>query len=88
MRRLALAASMLVFTGCAASRAEVEAPEPELASWILKTEAQPRTDTLTPEDVSASVLFALKQPAHVNVGEVMLWPTDQASTTLVHRRSN
>ena len=43
---------------------------------------------LTPEDVSASVLFALKQPAHVNVGEVMLWPTDQASTTLVHRRSN
>lgn len=53
MRRLALAASLLVFTGCAASRAEVEAPEPELASWILRTEAQPRTDTLTPHDVVA-----------------------------------
>jgi len=43
---------------------------------------------LSAQDVSSSVLFALKQPAHVNVGEVMLWPTDQASTTLVHRRSS
>ena len=40
---------------------------------------------LRPEDVADAVLYAVTRPAHVNVGEIVLWPTDQASTTLVHR---
>jgi NADP-dependent 3-hydroxy acid dehydrogenase YdfG len=40
---------------------------------------------LTAEDVADAVLYAVTRPAHVNVGEIVLWPTDQASTSLVHR---
>ncbi len=41
---------------------------------------------LTPDDVAEVVLFCATRPAHVNIGEVLVTPTDQASTTMVHRR--
>ena len=41
---------------------------------------------LRAEDVAESILWALTRPAHVNVGELVLWPTAQASTTSVNRR--
>jgi len=40
---------------------------------------------LRPEDVADAILYAVTRPAHVNVGEMVLWPTDQASTRDVHR---
>lgn len=40
---------------------------------------------LSPEDVADAVLYAVSRPAHVNIGEIVLWPTDQASTRDVHR---
>lgn len=41
---------------------------------------------LTPADVADAILYAVTRPAHVNVGELVLWPTDQASTRDVHRK--
>ncbi len=41
---------------------------------------------LTAMDVAEVVVFAVTRPPHVNISEVLLLPTDQASTTLVHRR--
>ncbi|MFQ3612887.1 MAG: SDR family oxidoreductase [Cyanobacteriota bacterium] len=41
---------------------------------------------LTAMDVAEVVVFATSRPPHVNISEVLLLPTDQASTTLVHRR--
>ena len=41
---------------------------------------------LTPEDVADVVLFCVTRPAHVNLSEILLVPTDQAGPTLVHRR--
>lgn len=41
---------------------------------------------LTAEDVADAVVWALTRPAHVNVDEILLMPTDQASATQVHRR--
>jgi 3-hydroxy acid dehydrogenase / malonic semialdehyde reductase len=43
---------------------------------------------LAPADVADAIVWAVTRPAHVNVGELVLWPTDQASTTLVHRRES
>ena len=43
---------------------------------------------LTPEDVADAIVYALTRPRHVNVGEIVLWPTDQASTTLVKRQGS
>lgn len=42
---------------------------------------------LTPEDIADVVLFCATRPPHVNLSEILLVPTDQASPTLVHRRS-
>lgn len=43
---------------------------------------------LTPEDVAEVVLFCATRPAHVNLSQVLVLPTDQAGATLVHRRNS
>jgi NADP-dependent 3-hydroxy acid dehydrogenase YdfG len=40
---------------------------------------------LTAEDVAEVVVFAATRPPHVNVAELLLLPTDQASAFHVHR---
>lgn len=40
---------------------------------------------LSPRDVAEAALFALTRPAHVQVGEIVLWPTDQGASTVVSR---
>lgn len=42
--------------------------------------------SLTPFDVAEIVLFCATRPAHVNISNVIVFPTDQASATLVNRR--
>ena len=41
---------------------------------------------LTPDDIADTILFAVTRPAHVNISEIFLMPTDQSSVTHVHRR--
>lgn len=41
---------------------------------------------LTGEDIADVIVWAATRPAHVDIGEVILMPTDQASPTMVHRR--
>lgn len=43
---------------------------------------------LTPDDVADAVFFAVTRPPYVQVGEIILYPTAQASPTVVHRQSN
>ena len=43
-------------------------------------------DPLQPEDVAEALVWVLTRPAHVNVGELVLWASAQASTSSVHRR--
>ncbi len=40
---------------------------------------------LTPDDIADAVLWCATRPPHVNIDEIILKPTDQASATLVHR---
>ncbi len=42
---------------------------------------------LTAEDVAEVVVFAATRPRHVDLAEVLLLPTAQASATQIHRRS-
>jgi 3-hydroxy acid dehydrogenase / malonic semialdehyde reductase len=44
------------------------------------------TRPLTPEDVADAITWVVTRPPHVNIGELVLWPTDQASPTQVTRR--
>lgn len=43
-------------------------------------------DSLMPSDIADIIHFVVTRPAHVNLGEVVVWPTAQASTTSVTRR--
>jgi len=43
-------------------------------------------DPITPADVADAVLYAVTRPRNVNVGEIVLWATAQASVTAVQRR--
>jgi 3-hydroxy acid dehydrogenase / malonic semialdehyde reductase len=40
---------------------------------------------LTPADVADAVLYCAKAPPHVQIAEMIILPTNQASTTLVYR---
>lgn len=42
---------------------------------------------LKPEDIAEIVLFCATRPAHVNIGELLVTPTDQATVSMVHRRT-
>jgi serine 3-dehydrogenase len=41
---------------------------------------------LSPDDVAEAVLFCANRPPHVNISEMIVMPTDQASTTMVNRK--
>jgi 3-hydroxy acid dehydrogenase/malonic semialdehyde reductase len=41
---------------------------------------------LTPADIADTVLWVATRPPHVNVDEIIIKPTDQASATQVHRQ--
>lgn len=43
-------------------------------------------EALQPEDIADVVHFAITRPPHVNLGELVVWPTAQASTTRVERQ--
>jgi NADP-dependent 3-hydroxy acid dehydrogenase YdfG len=45
-------------------------------------------EPLTPPDVADAILYAVTRPPHVNVGEIVLWPTAQASTTVLKRETS
>ncbi|MDS3860887.1 SDR family oxidoreductase [Thermosynechococcaceae cyanobacterium BACA0444] len=45
-------------------------------------------EPLTGMDVAEVILFCATRPAHVNLNQIILMPTAQASTTRVHREAN
>jgi NADP-dependent 3-hydroxy acid dehydrogenase YdfG len=44
-------------------------------------------EPLTPVDVADAVLYCATRPQHVNISEVIIMPTDQASATMVSRKA-
>lgn len=42
---------------------------------------------LTGDDVADVILFAITRPAHVNISDLLVMPTDQSSVFHVHRRA-
>jgi 3-hydroxy acid dehydrogenase / malonic semialdehyde reductase len=41
---------------------------------------------LSPEDIADTILYCITRPLHVNISEVVMYPTDQASVHLVNRQ--
>jgi NADP-dependent 3-hydroxy acid dehydrogenase YdfG len=40
---------------------------------------------LTPEDIAEVILFVITRPPHVNIADLVVMPTDQASSTIVRK---
>ena len=40
---------------------------------------------LSPQDIAECVYWATSRPSHVNIQEIVIYPTDQASPTLINR---
>lgn len=40
---------------------------------------------LTPEDIAEIISFVISRPAHVNIADLVVMPTDQASSTIVRK---
>lgn len=40
---------------------------------------------LTPDDIADTIFFAVTRPAHVNISEIFVMPTDQSSVAHIHR---
>ena len=43
---------------------------------------------LTPEDVAHAIAFMIQAPPHMNVADMLLLPTQQASASIAHRGNN
>lgn len=41
---------------------------------------------LSPDDIADAVVYCATRPPHVNISEMLVLPTAQASTTIVHRK--
>ena len=41
---------------------------------------------LSADDVADAILWAIDRPKHVNIQEIVVYPTDQATVGVVHRR--
>jgi 3-hydroxy acid dehydrogenase/malonic semialdehyde reductase len=41
---------------------------------------------LSPDDIADAVVYCATRPLHVNISEMIVMPTDQASTSVVHRK--
>jgi 3-hydroxy acid dehydrogenase / malonic semialdehyde reductase len=41
---------------------------------------------LSPDDIADAIIYCATRPPHVNVSEIIVMPTDQASTTMVNRK--
>jgi serine 3-dehydrogenase len=42
-------------------------------------------EALTPDDIAEAVVFCATRPPHVNISEMIVYPTAQAAPTMVHR---
>jgi NADP-dependent 3-hydroxy acid dehydrogenase YdfG len=42
---------------------------------------------LTAIDIAEAIVFMASRPAHVNVADMIIYPTNQASPTLVYRQT-
>ncbi len=45
-------------------------------------------EPLRPEDIAEIIWFAISRPAHVNIADLVVMPTSQASSTLVHKAND
>lgn len=57
-----------------------------LKSWKKADSVYAGMKPLTPRDVSQTIVWAALQPKHVNIAELVIYPTDQAQPGSIYRK--
>lgn len=84
--RLDVMGSGIRVTNIAPGWTETEFTEVRLGGDKLKAKAQYKGMTpLSPSDIADTVLWSIDRPPHVNIQEIIIFPTDQAGVGYVHR---
>ena len=76
----------LRFTTVDPGMVETEFSEVRLGDADKASQVYKGFEALQPEDIADVIHYALTRPPHVNLGELVVWPTAQASTTRVERK--
>ncbi|MCM2279416.1 MAG: SDR family NAD(P)-dependent oxidoreductase [Oligoflexia bacterium] len=85
--RLDLSGTGVRVTEIAPGMVETEFSEVRLGDPARAKAVYAGMQPLTAGDVAETILWVAERPAHVNIQQIILYPTDQASPTTVHRKS-
>ncbi|MCM2321901.1 MAG: SDR family NAD(P)-dependent oxidoreductase [Oligoflexia bacterium] len=85
--RLDLSGTGLRVTEIAPGMVETEFSEVRLGDRDRAKAVYAGMKPLSAADVADTILWAVERPAHINIQQIVLYPTDQASPTVVHRRT-
>lgn len=65
---------------------ETEFSEVRLQSAVKAKAVYQGMQPLSPEDIADAIYWCLERPKHVNIQELIIYPTDQAAVGQVHRQ--
>lgn len=86
--RMDLMGSGVRVTNVAPGMVETEFSEVRFDSKVKAKAVYQGMQPLHAEDVADAIYWALERPKHVNIQEIVIYPTDQAGVGHVHRRSS
>lgn len=84
--RLDLLGTPLRVTNIEPGMVETEFSEVRLQSVERAKAVYKNMTPLSPGDIADTILWCLQRPKHVNIQELVIYPTDQAAVQTVHRR--
>lgn len=84
--RLDLMGTGVRVTNISPGMVETEFSEVRLGSPVKAKAVYQNMTPLTPEDVADAIYWSLERPRHVNIQEIVIYPTDQAGVGFVHRQ--
>jgi len=85
--RLDLAGTGIRVTNIAPGMVETEFSEVRLGNSQAAKDVYKDMTPLSPHDIAECIVWSLSRPRHINVQEMLVFPTDQAGVGVVHRRS-
>lgn len=84
--RLDLSGTPIRVTNIEPGMVETEFSEVRLQSSERAKAVYKNMTPLSAADIAESILWCLERPAHINIQELVIFPTDQAGVGVVHRR--
>lgn len=85
--RMDLAGTGVRVTNISPGMVETEFSEVRLGNAVKAKAVYQGMTPLSGEDVADAIYWAIERPRHVNIQELVIYPTDQAGIGLVHRES-